>query len=232
MRRALLVAMLLSLVLPAGCTGTASLKRESAARSGQSVVVSSEPTIPAPASPPMRQVGGQLESGYSGTGVTMPLRLRLGSPVRLFRLKAHASGDRVQDLIDPTRVALLYQVLSERGLEAELTYEPWDPLSFENGGFGDFGGPVEASRGQAAQYRGYIAALPSVGASPVVGVLAIGSDYLVSVAWTPTASAGVFYPSGLVGALVPGAKSAPYVPTGVVYRDKELARRILSGLRK
>lgn len=191
-----------------------------------------EAAIPAPTSPPMRQVRGQLEAGYSGTGVTMPLRLHLGSPVRLFRLKAHASGDRVQDLIDPTRVALLYQVLSERGLEAELTYEPWDPLSFENGGFGDYGGPVAASRGQAAQYRGYIAALPSMGASPVVGVLAIGPDYLVSVAWTPTASAGVFYPSGQGGAMTPGAKSAPYVPTGVVYRDRELARYILSGVRK
>lgn len=219
-----------SLMLLAGCTVTASSGRASSARPTDSAAASIEQAIPAPSAPSMSQVRGQLEMARSGTGVSVPARLHLGAPVRLFRLKAHAVGDSVPSIIDSTRVALLYPVLSDTGLEAELTFEPWNPGSFKNGGLGDFGQTMPVSSGQAAEYERRIAALPSVGSSPTVGVLALGVDYLVPVAWTPTAAVGVFYSSGLTGGGGPGHRSPPYVPTGVVYRDSELLRRIHSGV--
>lgn len=184
---------------------------------------SAEPTVPALTAPPIADVRRELASMREGTGDPTPKTLRLGDPVRVFTLKPHATGDRVQDLLDLPHTRLVYPVLSGKGMEGEVTYEPWNPASYKDGGLGDFGTPVDASHGATGEYLSDLARLPSIGASSVVGVVGVAGRYRLAVAWTTTGSVGVFLPSGLGG----GASSrrpSPYVPTGVLYRGDELAK--------
>jgi hypothetical protein len=145
----------------------------------------------------------------------------------VFTLKQRATGERVQDLLDLPHTRLVYPVLSSRGLEGEVTYEPWNPASYKDGGLGDFGTPVDPSQGITGQYLSDLARLPSIGATSVAGVVAVGVKYRVAVAWTATGSVGVFLPSGLDGGGAWSGHPSPYVPTGVLCRGDELAKMLL-----
>ena len=180
----------------------------------------SAPASSAPlGAPTEKQVMRLLAEQRAGTGLRVPAHLRIGSPIRVFRLLSSAKGNDIRALVNTDQVLLLFPVDSLAGPEAEVYYQ----RSVQTGAI-----EVSVSDGghdRWDEYRRCLDFLPAAPSDAVRGVVP-SLFYVAAVEWTATGTVGAFWEAGLTGMRTEGSPEPPRVPVGEVFRDEELGRMI------